>query len=141
MTSEPLDYAPVSKPLRGWRWLWRRCSQLQVWVALILFLAIAGLTFSFAVRQYPLRAAAATSLSVALGPMAGAVVRNYQGCCLDFSLMLLPYCAAGLMGAFAVQLIVPPRGWVTRTLRLLAWAVGWFIWFGGAIVSFMHALS
>ena len=141
MASQPLDYAPVTKPLRGWRWLRHRYSRSHVWIALMLLLAFAGVTFAFAVRVYPLRAAAVTALSVALGPMAGAFLRDYQSCCLQFSLTLLPYCLAGPIGAFAAQLLVPPRGWVTRTVRLLAWALGWFIWFGGAIVSFGHALS
>jgi hypothetical protein len=33
------------------------------------------------------------------------------------------------------------RGWVSRTLRVVAWAGGLVVWFGGGIVSFGHALS
>ena len=113
---------------------------MQVWILLVMFIGFAGLTFMSA-REYPPRAAAKIAASVALGPMAGAVVRGYQGCCLDFSLMLLPYCGGALVGALAAQLLVPPRGSPSRVFRLIAWSIGLFVWFAGAIVSFMHALS
>ena len=117
-----------------------RFSQWHVWIALALLLAFVGLTFS-SVRAHPTRLAATIIASMALGPMAGAFVRDYQGCCLEFSLSLLPYCAGALVGALAVQLLVPPKTGLLRAVRLLTWAAGLFIWFAGALVSYMHALS
>jgi hypothetical protein len=73
--------------------------------------------------------------------MTGAISRDFQGCCLDASLSLLPWCLGALGVGVGMQLVVPPRGWPSRALRLLAWAAGWFVWFAGGIVSFAHALS
>ena len=64
-----------------------------------------------------------------------------SGCCLDFSLALIPVCGGALFGGLVVQLVVPPRGTWSRVCRLLAWSAGLFVWFGGGIVSFGHALS
>lgn len=136
----PLDYVSPSKPPRAWRRLAGRFSLWHVWIALALLLAFVGLTFS-AARAYPTRLAATIMVGIALGPMAGAFVRDYQGCCLEFSLSLLPYCAGALVGALAVQLLVPPKTGLLRAFRLLTWAAGLFIWFAGALVSYMHALS
>ena len=42
-------------------------------------------------REKPLTVVTVTVASV-LGPMTGAISRGFQGCCLQASLSLLPYC-------------------------------------------------
>ena len=141
----PLDYARLGAPWhRGW--LTGRFSRWHLWVALALWLAFSGLTLFIVLKALD-RAAekpgtvAATTAATVLGPMTGAVSRDFQGCCAKFSLSLLPYCLGALLTGIAVQLFVVPRGWVTKTVRVLSWCAGWFVYFGGGIVSFGHALS
>jgi hypothetical protein len=146
VTPQPLDYLSSNQPRRGRRWLAGRFSRWHIWTAGVLWLGFTVLTLLIVLKaldkatQRPMIVAATTAGTV-LGPMTGAISRDFQGCCLEFSLSLLPYCLGALAVALAVQLIVPPRGWPSRTLRLLAWAAGWFVWFAGGIVSFGHALS
>ncbi|MEW4570276.1 hypothetical protein AB1L88_20610 [Tautonia sp. JC769] len=85
---------------------------------------------------------AATTVGSVLGPMSGAISRGFsQGCCLEVSLSLLPYCLSALVAAAVVQVVVPARGVGLLALRLVAWMVGVIVWFGGGIVSLGHALS
>lgn len=82
-----------------------------------------------------------TTIGTITGPMTGAICREFQSCCLRVSLILLPYAAGGLMGGIAFQWLPLPRrsGW--QVLRLGAWGLGWLVWFGSGILSFVHALS
>ncbi len=82
-----------------------------------------------------------TTVGTISGPMTGAISRRFQSCCLESSLALLPYAAAGLLFGTAFQCLPLPncRGW--ETLRLSLWGLGWIVWFGSGIVSFAHALS
>jgi hypothetical protein len=82
-----------------------------------------------------------TTLGTIAGPMTGAISRRFQSCCLQASLTLLPFAAAGLVLGGLFQAIPFPQhiGW--QFLRLSVWGAGWFIWFGSGIVSFAHALS
>jgi hypothetical protein len=82
-----------------------------------------------------------TTAATVLGPMTGAISRDYQGCYLRFSLDLMPYCLAALGFAVAIQFVrLWPVAW-TRPIRLIIWTAGLLVWFGGGIVSFGHALS
>ena len=83
----------------------------------------------------------ATTLGTILGPMTGAISREWQGCCLNFSLSLLPYCGAALaVGAIALFVKLPfQRG--AEIVRMCLWVAGLCAWFAGGIVSFGHALS
>jgi hypothetical protein len=70
-------------------------------------------------------------------PFTGAAVRNWQGCCLQFSenvaLYLFPFLLIGLSARF-----------ISSNHRLLSRTVSWLglgIWCLGAPVSFLHALS
>src|SRR5687767_4602769 len=146
MTSQPLDYALPPHRRRGLRWLMSRFSRWHLWTALTLWLFFSGLTLWIVAenldnasgRTYRI---ALTTAGTVLGPMTGAISRDFQGCCLDFSLALMPVCGGALFVALVVQLVVPPRGAWTRVCRVLAWTAGLFVWFGGGIVSFGHALS
>lgn len=82
-----------------------------------------------------------TTLGTISGPMTGAISLRFQRCCLQASLTLLPYAAVGLLlGSLFQGLPLPHRaGW--QALRLGAWGLGWFVWFGSGIISFARALS
>lgn len=82
-----------------------------------------------------------TTLGTIAGPMTGAISRRFQSCCLQASLSLLPFAAAGLLigGLFQAIPFRQHIGW--QFLRLGVWGCGWFVWFGSGIVSFAHALS
>ena len=82
-----------------------------------------------------------TTLGTALGPMTGAISRDFQSCCLAHSLWLLPYCLGGFVIAVMVQFALPPRRWWSVAIRAATWVTGLLVWFGGGIVSFGHALS
>jgi hypothetical protein len=84
---------------------------------------------------------AMTSICSISGPMTGAMCRDFQVCCLAFSLSLLPWCIAGLVFSAVTQLVLPPHRGVLAVLRFLGWISGLTVWFGGGIVSFIHALS
>ena len=74
-----------------------------------------------------------------LGPFTGALARDWQSCCTEFSAHLLPYSLALLLPAIAIQWIGTPERHVG--LRLVGWALGWLAWFFSGLVSFGHALS
>ena len=82
-----------------------------------------------------------TTAGTILGPMTGALARDWQSCCLEFSIFLLPYCGAALVGAAAFQSIPLPVKTGATAIRLTVWTVGLLVWFMGGIVSFGHALS
>jgi hypothetical protein len=82
-----------------------------------------------------------TTMGTILGPMTGAISRNWQGCCTKFSLSFVPYCGAILLLGCTVQLIRIPFEKGVRALRLFFWILGWLAWFTGGILSFAHALS
>ena len=141
-----LDYdaSPLRSRLR--RWLRSRFSRWHAWVAGVLWLVFSVLTL-FSVLggldhayERPLTVAATTA-GTWLGPMTGAISRDFQRCCLEFSLWLLPWCSGALVFGIGVQLLVPPSGWFTRALRMIAWTSGLIIWFGGGLFSFVHALN
>jgi hypothetical protein len=113
---------------------------------LAIWLAFTGLTFAIVSRgldradRSPARIAATTAATL-LGPLVGAVSRDFQGCCVAASLALVPYGLAALGAAVLLQFVPPGTADRARVLRLLAWAAGWIAWFGLGIVSFAHALS
>ncbi|MFO1457829.1 MAG: hypothetical protein U1G08_00365 [Verrucomicrobiota bacterium] len=75
------------------------------------------------------------------GPLAGGIVRNGQACCRACSLALLPYCGAGLALGNLFQFIPLPAGKGWGRLRMAFWVLGLVAWFGGAILSYGHALD
>jgi len=82
-----------------------------------------------------------TTCGTIFGPMTGAISRDCQSCCLNFSLSLLPYCVAFLiLGTIPLFVRLPfKRG--TSIVRMTVWIVGLLGWFLGGIVSFGHALN
>ncbi len=82
-----------------------------------------------------------TTLGTILGPVTGAISRDFQSCCLAASLSLLPYCGAFLILGTAPLFVRLPLRRGAFVLRMTLWIVGLLGWFLGGIVSFGHALS
>lgn len=81
---------------------------------------------------------AAATLGTLGGPFVGAIARDAQRCCLEFSAWLAVWCAPVLLLGLAAQFTAwPPAAWA----RLTLWILGWLVWFLGGVVSFAHALS
>ena len=125
--------------------IFQHFSRKHGYVFLAFYLALACWTFFVLSRQSASdwrdnwnAAATVGSLS---GPFTGAIARHFQSCCWQWSVTLLPYCAAFLLGGFAFQFV--PIRWEAgqRTLRLVVWSIGLLGWFGGGVVSLGHALS
>jgi hypothetical protein len=82
-----------------------------------------------------------TTLGTISGPLVGAISRDFQDCCLGFSLTVMAFCGPILLlGALVQYFTMPAKKWL-RVIRMSLWGVGWFVWFAGGIVSFSHALS
>jgi hypothetical protein len=144
--SNPLHYEPALRSIGFRRWLGLRFARWHAWTAALLWLGFTVWTLLIVLSGLDHAGdkpgtVAATTTGTVLGPMTGAISREFQGCCVRASVSLLPYCGAGLVMVFATQLLVLPRGPVSRELRVLAWTAGLFVWFGGGIASFLHALS
>ena len=75
-------------------------------------------------------------LGVIMGPFVGAMARDLQSCCVQASLSIFWYCAPVLLLGIALQ-------WVKMAyaFKVSVWLLGWFVWFGGGLVSYGHALN
>lgn len=82
-----------------------------------------------------------TTLLAVSGPLTGAISRGFQGCCLEFSVSLLPYVLPPLLAAFLLQWCWRPRGRIGDAIRVVVWGLAWTAWFLSGIVSFGHALG
>jgi hypothetical protein len=117
----------------------------HLFVFLAIWLCFTGFAYWIAdhgIEQYNHnRLVFSTTCGTILGPMTGAISRDWQSCCLKSSLSLLPYCAALLIfGTMPLFLRLPfHRG--SSGLRMAAWIIGLLGWFLGGIVSFGHALN
>lgn len=123
-----------------------RFTRWHAAIAVVLWLVFTMLTFAALMAgldrdpHWQFRVAITTAATI-LGPMTGAISREFQSCCLEASVSLLPYCLSALAMATLLQLIRwPPAIWANG-IRFLIWALGLFVWFGGGIVSLAHALS
>lgn len=83
---------------------------------------------------------AATLLTIS-GPFTGAIARSSQHDCWRFSWKLVPYCAPVLIVAVIFQFCPLPFKRGQESVRIAVWTIGWLVWFGGAIMSLMYALS
>ena len=86
-------------------------------------------------------AIAVATVGVVSGPFTGAIARNCKSCCLAFSRSILPWCASFLGVGLLFPIVPLPFQRFARATRLSVWCVGLLGWFGGALVSFLHALS
>jgi hypothetical protein len=143
--SQPPDLPEPSTPpapAASQKWPWRRLSLahlatfLVIWggfTLLVWWATSEGLSDKSYVPQ--------ATLATILGPLTGAISRDGQGCCLEFSLWLLPFALCGPILATAVQFAPAPRHVAIDLARLTVWSIGWVVWFGSGIVSLGHALS
>jgi hypothetical protein len=119
-------------------------TRYHFFVFLGIWLCFTGLTYWIAengIEQYNHNHLVfLTTCGTVLGPMTGAISRNCQSCCWDFSLGLLPNCATFLiLGTIPLFLRLPFRSGASA-LRMVMWIIGLLGWFLGGILSFAHAL-
>jgi hypothetical protein len=127
------------------RRLFQHFSRVHLYLFLGFYVAFAALTF-FALNagsesDRRENAIAAATIGVVSGPFTGAIARHCQSCCLQFSLSISPYCALVLGVGVLAQIVPLPFQRFARATRLTLWCLGLLGWFGGALVSFLHALS
>jgi uncharacterized membrane protein YoaT (DUF817 family) len=53
----------------------------------------------------------------------------------------MAFCGPVLLLGVLVQYFTMPEKTSLRAIRMSLWVVGWFVWFAGGIVSFVHALA
>lgn len=82
-----------------------------------------------------------TTLLTVAGPFTGAVARNGQDCCLAFSTRLATWLAPALAVALLARWSLNGRRGAAGTAGVVLWALGWFVWLAGGLVSFGHALN
>ena len=125
--------------------LFQHFSRAHLYIFLGFYLAFAALTFfvlnAGSVSDRRENAITTATIGVVSGPFTGAMARHFQSCCLEFSLSLFPYCALILGIGVFFQMVPLPFQRFARPTRLILWILGLLGWFGGAPVSFLHALS
>jgi hypothetical protein len=82
-----------------------------------------------------------TTAATFTGPMTGAISRQWQSCCTEFSLKIMMFCAPALLLGILFQLIRLPFKKSAAAIRFFIWIVSLLIWFLGGILSFAHALE
>jgi hypothetical protein len=82
-----------------------------------------------------------TTAGTIMGPMTGAIARQWQSCCTEFSLKIMMFCAPVLLFGTIFQLIKLPFTKFASAIRFLIWFLCLLIWFLGGILSFAHALE
>ncbi len=82
-----------------------------------------------------------TTAATITGPMTGAIARQWQSCCTEFSLKIMMFCAPVLMLGILFQFLKLPFTKFAAAIRLFLWIVCLMIWFLGGIISFGHALE
>jgi hypothetical protein len=79
-----------------------------------------------------------TTLCSISGPMAGAIARDCQSCCLKFCQDMLKKALPILLLGLTVCFFIPPsKRWLERTV----WVLSWIIWFFFGLISMLHAIS
>jgi hypothetical protein len=134
---EASDVGPVKRRTRpGWtRW----------WILLALLAPFSILTHIAVrsgspgdVRERPVLL---TTLATITGPFTGAIARNGQSCCLDFSRRLALFCGPALALGILAQLVPVPFARGREAVRLAAWTASWLVWLLAGPASLLHALS
>lgn len=82
-----------------------------------------------------------TGLAVVLGPLSGAFLRDWQSCCARNSLSILPWSLALVALGVGLQFAVAPTSAWRNIARWLGWMLALLAWFGGAVLSDLHALE
>jgi hypothetical protein len=81
-----------------------------------------------------------TTAATITGPLTGAIARQWQSCCAEFSLKIMMFCAPVLLFGTIFQLIKLPFK-KASAIRLSIWFICLLMWFLGGILSFGHALE
>jgi hypothetical protein len=117
----------------------------QFAIFLVFYLLFAGLTLFALLHQSPSdwreNWNVAATVGAFSGPFTGAIARQLQSCCLEFSFKLLPWCAGILALGVGMQFVPMPWKRVGTAIRLLVWVLAVAGWFAGGVVSLGHALS
>ncbi len=127
------------------RRLFQHFSRVHLYLFLGFYVVFAAMTF-FALNagsesDRRENAISAATIGVVSGPFTGAIARHFQSCCVEFSLSISPYCAVALGIGGLFQIVPLPFQRFARATRLTLWCLGLLGWFGGVLVSFLHALS
>ena len=121
-----------------------RPSRARWYILLGLLVPITALTYLAVSSGSPGdvrdRPAVLTSLATITGPFVGAIARNAQSCCLDYSLGLAAVTGPILALGLIAQVVPLPLRRGQQAVRLVLWTLGWFVWLFSGHVSFMHAL-
>ncbi len=80
-------------------------------------------------------------LAIVLGPLSGGVLRDWQSCCARASLSILPWSLALVALGLGLQFAVAPTSAWRNVVRWLGWMLALLGWFGGAVLSDLHALE
>lgn len=88
-----------------------------------------------------LRSLMLTPLFTAVAPLMGAMLRGFQGCCLQVSLEVLMWAVPVPISAALLQWSWNPEHQIRRIVRLLIWLIAWMLWFASGILPLGHAMS
>jgi hypothetical protein len=81
------------------------------------------------------------TLGTITGPLTGAIARDFQECCLRFSLVLMAFSGPVLLVGILIQVLkLPDQRWV-NWMRMGLWVFGWVAWFLSGSISLTHALG
>lgn len=82
-----------------------------------------------------------TPLVTAVAPLLGAMLRDFQGCCLQVSLGVLFWVLPIPIAAALLQWCWNPKHMILKVIRILIWMIAWLLWFSCGILPLGHALS
>lgn len=116
---------------------WIIATLWLVWTIIYMFLVIAHQ------RNDPdwLKSLLLTPLVTAVAPLLGAMLRGFQGCCLQVSLDVLFWALPIPIASAFLQWCWNPKHLFLRIVRMLIWMIAWMLWFASGILPFGHAMS
>ena len=123
-----------------------RFSKTHWWIIATLWFAW-SIIYTWGVAGIPqhgpgrLKSLILTPLVTVVAPLLGAMLRDFQGCCLQVSLCVLFWALPIPIGAALLQWYGNPDHQIRRIVRLLIWMIAWLLWFASGILSFGHAMS
>jgi hypothetical protein len=120
-----------------------RLTKAHLLTFLILFILFAIFNLVAVTANQNFGRGVLTATGTILGPLTGAISRNFQNCRLNASLGLSAYFLPVLCVGIFAQLTFKRTsvGRVGSSIRLALWIVAWALWFFSGIISFGHALS
>lgn len=124
----------------------KSCSATHWWIIATLWFVWTIIYMSLVVahqRNDPerLKSLILTPLFTAVAPLLGAMLRGFQGCCLQVSLGVLFWALPIPILAALLQWCWNPKQLILRVIRMLIWMIAWMLWFASGILPFGHAMS